>query len=189
MPTYHEGTMLYWLGRQEDALTLWQNMIGSFDVPGLYRKVATAYTRGRLAGDVKTAIDLYMKAAEQDPEDVTIYHELDDLYNYIDDNGRGRRSNLRRARELFPEDDQILLRTAIMYADRRQAEQAAELLETHQFKRAHQSRELYRLASEAISRTYTSLAAQALQNGDNEKALEYLDKVANAREIISAWFD
>lgn len=185
---YHKGTYLYWLGRQDEALALWEGLLGDAPIAGLYKSVATAYSQGKLSSDIAKSIELYRKALEADPEDVAIYHELDDLYEIADDWGAKRRS-LREAREKFPEDDQIALRMALAHCDRRRFTSAMEILESHSFKRAHQSGQLWRLAYEAITRTYGGVAADALDDGDEEKALRFLAKAAAARETIRKWFD
>ncbi len=187
-PRYFEGVMLYWLGRQDEALELWQGLVGRFDVPGLYRIVATAFTRGRLTGDFRTAEGLYLKAIEQDPEDAEAYAQLADIYYAMNDR-RSRRDLLQRARRLFPEDDNIALMTAVMLTERRQFREAASILETHQFRRAHQSRELWQLAYNAITGTYTGLAIEAMRSGDRQRAVEHLERAARYEETISMWFD
>jgi len=187
-PQYFKGVMLYWLGRQDDAVDMWQDLVGRYEVPGLYRIVATAYTRGRLASDLKTAEGLYLKAIEQDPDDADAYAELAGIYEAMDD-WSARRDILRKARRLFPENDLIALMTAVMLSERRDYGEAAEILENHEFKRAHQSRQLWHLAWRAITSTYTGLAVEALENGDREKAMENLEKAAGYRDTISRWFD
>ena len=187
-PQYFQGVMLYWLGRQDDAVDMWQDLVGRYEVPGLYRIVATAYTCGRLASDLKTAEGLYLKAIDQDPDDADAYAELAEVYDAMDD-WSSRRDILRKARRLFPENDLIALMTAVMLSERRDYGEAAEILENHEFKRAHQSRELWYLAWRAITSTYTGLAVEALEDGDREKAMENLEKAAGYRDTISRWFD
>jgi len=187
-PKYHEGVMLYWLGRQGEAVDIWQGLVGRYDVPGLYRIVATAYTRGRLSADLKTAAELYVKAIDEDPDDADAYAELAEVYYHMNDWNAIRRT-LRDARGRFPENDRIALAMAVHLIDRRDYEDAAEILDTHQFKRAHQSRELWHMAYRAITGTYTGLAMEALRDGDREKAMENLEKASAHRETISKWFD
>jgi len=189
-PKYHEGTLLYWLGRADDALALWEGLLGKYDVPGLYRNVATAYTRGRIFEDYQTAISMYRKALEADPKDIEAYYALDDLYSR-QHGRRERRDILEKGREAFPEDDQMALRMASFLATAHDAApaEAARILETHKFHKAHQAYELRRLGGNAIQQTYGALAARALRNGDKKLALKYLQKVADAEETVSGWFE
>lgn len=187
-PKYYEGVMLYWLGRQDEAVDVWQGLVGRYDVPGLYRIVATAYTRGRLSADMKVAVELYVKAIDEDPDDVDAYAELAELYDDMDDWDALRRT-LGDARSRFPENDRIALAMAVQLVDGRDYEEAAEILEAHPFKRAHQSRELRQMASRAITGAYGGLAMEALRDGDREKAMENLEKASDSREMISRWFD
>ncbi|MHC4711833.1 MAG: DUF5107 domain-containing protein [Planctomycetota bacterium] len=189
LPLYHRGIMLYWLGRQDEAVSLWEGLVGRYEVPGLYKSVATAYSRGKMARALKTSVDLFLKAAEEDPDDASIYYALDDLYEAAHRWGRRRRS-IEKAWKLFPDDDQIALRYVLVLAGRGKYKEAAEVLETHEFKRAHQSGHMWYLAYRAITETYCSLAMEALlDDGDDEMALEYLGKAASAEDMIEKWFD
>ena len=190
---YHEGTLLYWLGRSKEALDLWVDLLGKYEVPGLYRKVADALSKGRVAGALESAIDMYSKALADNPRDIEVYYALDDLYEKSGD-FRNRREILSRGRELFAEDDELALRMARYQSWRTWDDEAARILETHNFHRTHQSRGLMALAQRTIETTYSNLAMKALrggiaQPGDRQKALEYLARASRAAEILKEWFD
>jgi len=187
-PKFHEATLLYWLGRTDDASATWQNLVGRYNIPGLYRNIARSYSEGRLGRDVATTIDVYVKAIEQDPEDVQLYATLDDLYDLSQEREK-RGALLESASKLFPEDDQIALRMVIYLNTDRKSAKAAEILETHTFHRTHQSFMLSHLGRQAITDTYTALAMDALRHDDTEKALDYLQKASSARETLRKWFD
>ncbi len=186
--TYHQATLLYWLGRRSDALDAWVGLVGKYDVPGLYRKVADALGSGRISGAYEGAIDMYRRALSEDPHDAEVYGALDDLYEKTGD-FRGRTELLERARRVLPEDDGIALRMARCHAWRRRFEEAAAILEGHAFHRAHQSRELMWLGRRAIEETYTGLALAAMARQDTKAALAHLSKALEAEGKLKEWFD
>ncbi len=185
---YHQGTLLYWLGRKDDALGIWVSLLGKYDLPGLYRKVADAYTSGKLSRDYASAIEMYSKALEEDADDAQIYYSLDDLYEQVHDN-RARGEILKQGRARLGDDDMMALRMARYMSNRGRYGQALEILTTHEFKRAHQSWELMYIGRQALEDTYMGMASDALKDGDKEKALEYLGEAGKARETLQKWFD
>jgi tetratricopeptide (TPR) repeat protein len=187
-PEYHKGVWLYWMGRHETAGSLWESLIGKYNVPGLYRNVARAYTVGRFARIQASAIELYTKALEEDPDDPELYHALDDLYIQSHDQ-QARRRLLEDGRAKLPEDDMLALRTVNLLVERRRFAEARDILESRKWRRAHQSMDLMRLGTSAITGTYNGLAMEAIRGGDDDKALEYLKKSADARQTLQQWFD
>ena len=185
---YHRATLFYWLGRNDQALELWTGLLGRYDIPGLYRKVADAYARGKVTIALEAAIDMYRNALDDNPRDIEVFYALDDLYEKAGDL-KNRRDLLSRARGLFPEDDALALRQARYFAWRTWHQQAAEVLTTHQFHRTHQSRQLMVIAQRAIEDTYTGLAMKALRAGDDAKALSCLAEASKAAETLKRWFD
>jgi tetratricopeptide (TPR) repeat protein len=163
-------------------------MLGRYDIPGLYRKVADAYSRGKVTIALEAAVDMYRKAMEDNPKDIEVYYALDDLYEKAGDN-KDRRDLLSRGRQLFPEDDALALRQARYFAWRTWYDQAAKILGTHKFHRTHQSRQLMGIAQRAIEDTYAGLAMRAMRSGDKAKAVEYLDEASKAAETLKKWFD
>ena len=185
---YHEGTLFYWLGQSGKALGLWEGMLGRYKVPGLYHKVAEAYSMGKVARAHEAAIDMYRKALEEDGHNVEAYYALDELYEKTSDI-HNRRDVLERGRELFPEDDQMAIRSARYWSWRRQYSKAAGILEGHRFHRRHQSWQMMATAQRAIEDTYAGLAMEAARKGHREEALAHIGRASAAREQIKEWFD
>ena len=185
---YHKGVLFYWLGRANEAIDMWTGLLGRYEVPGLRRKIADAYSRGKLTRDIDSSVDMYRKALEEDPKDVEIYYALDDLYQYGRSN-RQRGELLEKGRKLFPEDDQMLLRMARFLVRRNKAADAAKLIEGHTFHKAHQSFQLAHIGEQAVEEVYTSLAMDAMREGKKRQAVKYLEKAAKAEETARQWFD
>ena len=185
---YHRATLLYWLGRNEDALEIWTGLLERYDVPGLARTVADACGRGKVSVALDAATNLYRRALAENPKDPRVYHALDDLYEKSA-NIHDRRDLLERGHKLFPADDELAIRLARYLANRAWYDKAARILQTHKFRRTHQSRQLVWMAQRAIETAYTGLAAQALRSGAKTKALKHLKTASEAPETIKKWFD
>jgi hypothetical protein len=56
-------------------------MLGRYDIPGLYRKVADAYARGKVSIALEAAVDMYRNAMDDNPRDIEVFYALDDLYD------------------------------------------------------------------------------------------------------------
>jgi tetratricopeptide (TPR) repeat protein len=185
---FYEATMLQWLGRGQDALDIWTGLVGEASIPGLRRRVADAYFNGRLRRDFKTSIEAFRDALVENPDDVEAYWRLDDLYEIMqahEERGQILEEGLKR----FPDDDQLTLRMARYLTSEHKAADAAELMENHKFHRVHQAYGLMHIGRQAVQDTYASLAMEALRNKDKKKALEYLQKAADARRTLENWFD
>ncbi len=185
---YHLVTLTYWLGRSGEALKLWEGMLGKYDVPGLYHKVADAYGKGRLSRAYESAIDMYRRAREENPEDIEVYYSLDDLYEKSGD-VQNRRALLVGGRELFPDDDELAVRMARYRSRFGHPEKAMDIIENHAFKRRHQSWRLMKMARETVELTYCRLAMEAMRKGREKEALALIEKAAKAQEIVREWFD
>ena len=184
----HKGALLYWLGRKKEALDLWLGLLGKYEMPGLYKRVADAIGKGRIAGAYDETITLYKAALKENPRDPEIYYTLDEMYEKRGD-WRLRRELLEKGREAIPEDDQLALRYARSLTRRGVPEKALEIFSTREWRRAHQSKQLMMVARLAIEETYARLAMNAVTKGENEQALAYLKEAANATETLKKWFD
>jgi tetratricopeptide (TPR) repeat protein len=185
---YQQSALLYWLGRQDEALSNWTDLIGRYEVPGLARTVADACARGKVSLALDGTINLYRKALDENPKDAAAYCALDDLYERAA-NIHDRRDSLEKARKMVPSDDEVAIRMARCYSQRTMYRKAATVLESHRFRRTHQSRLLAIMAVRTIELTYSGLAMEARRKGAKAKALAFLKRASSAAETVKKWFD
>jgi tetratricopeptide (TPR) repeat protein len=127
---YAVGNLLYALGREEEALRIWEEASRYLSFSPLYRNLAFGYWR--VKGDFNKAEEFYLKAIELD-KNWRLYLELDRLY--------ASRKETRKRLELFlsapervREKSQVVARLAEIYLELGDYDKTIELLMSNTFR-------------------------------------------------------
>jgi tetratricopeptide (TPR) repeat protein len=127
---YALGNLLYALGREEEALRIWEEASKYLSFSPLYRNLALGYWR--VKGDFNKAEGFYLKAIELD-KNWRLYLELDRLY--------ASRKETQKRLELFlsapervREKSQVVARLAEIYLELGDYDKTIELLMSNTFR-------------------------------------------------------
>ncbi|MBC7330482.1 DUF5107 domain-containing protein [bacterium] len=127
---YALGNLLYALGREEDALSFWEEARRYLSFSPLYRNLAFGYWK--VKGELHKAEEFYLKAIELD-KNWRLYLELDRLY--------ANRKETRKRLEFFlsaPEEvrekSQVVARLAEIYLELGDYDKTIELLMSNTFR-------------------------------------------------------
>lgn len=198
---YYLGNLFYALGREEEAIEVWEKSAKGLEYPVLYRNLALGYKATK--ADYKRAIELYMKAIQICPN-WRLYLELDRL---LEERGETvkRLELLLSAPEAVRAKTQIVARLAEVYLELGEYDKTIELIMSHTFRpwegevkmrqiyyRAFVGRGKklfeegkYEEAAESFSRALEyprNIGVGKPYNAKDEEAKEWLEKTLNKLE-------
>jgi len=165
--SYFLGNYLFSHGRYDDASRLWLQALGQgFESPVLMRNLGLY--AWHVKKDLTGAAGFYESAVRLAPNDYRLYVDLDEVYFQLGSMA-AREKLFAQAPETVRGRDTVLVRLAVLYTQKKQYDQALELLNNHRFKPWEGGvtvREMFVLANVQQGRR----ALEAQQPNEAEKA-------------------